>query len=303
MTLIAELDRSAQNIGEISQTVSEISDQTNLLALNAAIEAARAGDHGRGFAVVAEEVRALAESSEKSAREVRTLADTIQARVRDVVAAARTAVEGAVAEAKAGLAVVDSLDTMRRDMTQITAGSQDTLAAAAEAERAAMEARRGAEQIARAAEEQSTAAAEAQAAIGQQVRSLDQSQAAAQALAGLAEALRAGRADTGAPQQIGAAAEQLSATVQELSGASSQIMAAVEEINRGAEQQSAATQQISAALAQIQNSRRGRRTERADRRASGSWRCRRRCATAARPSRIWRRASGGRSDRPRRASS
>src|SRR4029079_18340175 len=67
LTRISELDRSAQNIGEISQAVSEISDQTNLLALNAAIEAARAGDHGRGFAVVADEVRALAESSVKSA--------------------------------------------------------------------------------------------------------------------------------------------------------------------------------------------------------------------------------------------
>jgi methyl-accepting chemotaxis protein len=254
LTLISELDRSAQNIGEISQAVSEISDQTNLLALNAAIEAARAGEHGRGFAVVAEEVRALAETSEKSARQVRGFAETIQAKVRQVVEAARTTAEGAVAEAKAGRAIVDSLDTVRGEMTQITAGSQDTLSAVAEAEHAATEARRGAEQVARAAEEQSTAAAEAQTAIEQQVHSLDQSQAAAQSLAQLAEALQAGRADTGAPQQIGAAAEQLSATVQELSGASSQIMAAVEQINRGAEQQSSATTQISAALSQIQNS-------------------------------------------------
>ena len=57
--IIAELERRAGDIGEITQTVSRISDQTNLLALNAAIEAARAGDHGRGFAVVADEVRAL----------------------------------------------------------------------------------------------------------------------------------------------------------------------------------------------------------------------------------------------------
>jgi methyl-accepting chemotaxis protein len=254
LTRISELDRSAQNIGEISQAVTDISDQTNLLALNAAIEAARAGDHGRGFAVVAEEVRALAETSEKSARQVRGFAETIQEKVRQIVEAARTAAEGAVAEAKAGRVVVGSLDTVRGDMSQIADGSQDTLVAVAEAERAATEARRGAEQIARAAEEQSTAAAEAQTAIEQQARSLDQSQAAAQSLAELAKALRAGRADTGAPQQIGAAAEQLSATVQELSGASSQIMAAVEQINRGAEQQSAATAQISAALSQIENS-------------------------------------------------
>jgi methyl-accepting chemotaxis protein len=252
--LIAELDRRARDIGEITRTVSEISDQTNLLALNAAIEAARAGDHGRGFAVVAEEVRALAETSEKSAQEVRDLAEAIQEKVREVVETAGAAAAGAVAEAKAGLAVVDSLEATRQDMTQLAGGSQDTLTAAVEAERAAVEAQRGAQQIARAAEEQSAAAAEAQTAIQQQVGSLDQSQTAAQALAGLAEQLRAGRADVGAPQQIGAAAEQLSATVQELSGASSEIMAAVEEINRGAEQQSAAAQQISAALSHIQNS-------------------------------------------------
>ena len=73
--LITELERRAQDIGEITRAVSRISDQTNLLALNAAIEAARAGDHGRGFAVVADEVRALAETSEKSAQDVQKLAD------------------------------------------------------------------------------------------------------------------------------------------------------------------------------------------------------------------------------------
>ena len=252
--LIAELNRRAQDIGEITRTVSEVSDQTNLLALNAAIEAARAGEHGRGFAVVAEEVRALAETSEKSAQEVRALAETIQGKVGEVVEIARAAAEGAVAEARAGLAVADSIEAMRQDMTQLAGGSQDTLTATFEAERATGEAKRGAEQIARAAEEQSSAATEAQTAIRQQVSSLDQSQAAAQSLADLAELLRAGRADAGAPQQIGAAAEQLSATAQELSSASSEIMAAVEEINRGAEQQSAATQQISVALSHIQNS-------------------------------------------------
>ena len=87
VAVIAELERRAQDIGEITRTVSRISDQTNLLALNAAIEAARAGDHGRGFAVVADEVRALAETSEKSAQDVQSLAETIQAGMREVVRA------------------------------------------------------------------------------------------------------------------------------------------------------------------------------------------------------------------------
>jgi methyl-accepting chemotaxis protein len=256
VNVIGELERRAKDIGAITQTVSEIADQTNLHALNAAIEAARANEHGRGFAVVAEEVRTLAETSDKSAQEVQQLSESIQADVGTVVESLRKAATAAASEAKAAAAVVETLEARREDMVRIGDDNRAILTTAIEAETAALEAEKGAEQIASAAEEQSSGANEAQMAVRQQAKSLDQSQVAAQTLATMAEELRAGTGGASAAEEISSSAEELSATIQELSGAASQVMAAVEQINRACQIQASATQQTSAALAQIEKSAR-----------------------------------------------
>ncbi|SIQ56890.1 methyl-accepting chemotaxis protein [Rhizobium sp. RU20A] len=137
---MADIENSAEKIGQIIGAIDEIAFQTNLLALNAGIEAARAGDSGRGFAVVAQEVRALAQRSGDAAREIKQLVSDTKSQVEtgvDIVGRTQNAISaivGQVTDINKAMATisadatrhVDALDAATRDLGDLSRAVGET---------------------------------------------------------------------------------------------------------------------------------------------------------------------------------
>ncbi|WP_159083091.1 MULTISPECIES: methyl-accepting chemotaxis protein [unclassified Lysinibacillus] len=188
--LIQKLSQQSKEIETITQVITGISDQTNLLALNAAIEAARAGEHGKGFAVVADEVRKLAEESNRSAGKIGTLTNEIQQDTKNV----EQAIEVSLNNVEQGVGIIElagqtfdqivgAIEDMKEQIEDVSAVTEQISATAEEVAASVSEIARSSE-MTRLSAEQSFDSSE------QQMSSLQEISAVANDLSGRAQELQ-----------------------------------------------------------------------------------------------------------------